>query len=808
MENHESCSEKGMDASRDSSPVSGDLSSPAASESKVPEVSAGNSRNVLAECEVSAPGGAASMKAGHPAFLSEFYGHSRLHHISTAGQELKRYVQSLAESNAERIFPAREKLKVQARTSENFEFGGDSPLENMRVVMHLDMDCFFVSVGLRNHPELRGQPIAVTHSKGKRNGIQDGSDPLFEANHYANESKKKLGGVFHVEEDSIMSAVDPPKISKYSKEFGSLSEIASCSYEAREAGIRNGMFLGEAMRRCPNLKTIPYDFEGYSEVSKQLYDIVASYTLDVEAVSCDELYIECTELLKDTGIAPLLFASILRSEIKQKTGCTASAGLGSNMLLARLGNRRAKPNGQYFVQEEEVEDFMKEQKVRDLPGVGYTTSKRLEQAGVSTCGDLQSWPLSRLQKEFGPKTGSGLYDRCRGKCDRKVQVQKERKSVSAEINYGIRFEEDEEVYKFINELAVEVQNRLQNINSKGKSVTLKLMIRRPEAPVQTAKFMGHGVCNSISKSILLKTATSDASIIGKECCSLVRMLKIKPQDHRGIGIQISKLESNQREEKSFNALESFLCKEKNTNVADNSNQEIFSPKKLREVADASPQEKNSIKDLFSKKAPPQKPVATFEAKITLEQIDQSVLDALPEDIRNEVLQTYRIPETSWFSNQSTSQKSSKSTVRTQSKSRVLNNKKSNKRLPSTSRIQSTNSIVSAFRKEVATVEEPPRKKKKATLGGVEDINDIRNLIKEWMQNSEGILEEDVEQFKNYLLDIVEEDLEKLNLILKYFYRLCSAAEKKWQEVYLKCLAYVQKKMLQSYGSMLEAKTQF
>lgn len=131
-----------------------------------------------------------------------------------------------------------------------------------------------------------GKPVAVTHSKGKRGGAQEGSDVHYEASHYRNQSKKKIEGLtssaeqnFSDEELFNEEFTEKPKVSKYSKEYGSLSEIASCSYEARKAGVRNGMFLGEALRRCPDLKTITYDFEGYSEVSRQLYDIVARYVL-------------------------------------------------------------------------------------------------------------------------------------------------------------------------------------------------------------------------------------------------------------------------------------------------------------------------------------------------------------------------------------------------------------------------------------------------------------------------------------------------------------------------------------------------
>ncbi|GFT54025.1 DNA repair protein REV1 [Trichonephila clavipes] len=632
-----------------------------------------------------------AVKAGHPEFLSEFYNHSRLHHISTAGQELKRYVQYLVENNKEKYFPGREKLrelyqqKLNSENSSRITSETCNGIKNkvQHVIMHLDMDCFFVSVGLKKHPELRGVPVAVTHSKGKRGGPQDGSDINYEASYYANESERKLGGLISSNNKASKSANEKPKISMYSNEYGSLSEIASCSYEARKAGVRNGMFLGEALRRCPNLKTIPYDFEGYSEVSKQLYNIVASYTLDIEAVSCDELYIDCTELLQDIQLSPCQFASVLRAEIEKETGCTASAGMGGNMLLARLANKAAKPNGQHYVNESDVEEFMKNQNVGDLPGVGYTFTKKLQNLNVKTCEDLKAWTSAKLQQEFGPKTGLTLFNRCRGKDDRTVQCHKIRKSVSAEINYGIRFETEDEVYNFISELSTEVQNRVQNIGCKGKSVTLKLMVRKSDAPVETAKFMGHGVCDHFSKSVMLKSATDSSQIISKECCNIICSLKIKPQDYRGIGIQLSKLENVESKRNGLKGV--FNSSNNESPDADMSKNGIFSPKKLKLVNKPLPEkstikhylsnkhsspsklsnnslenaleqgtsfkkqletpskstgENKTIKDFLSKKTPT-KEKSNDLRNFLPEEIDQSVLEALPEDLRKEILESYK-----------------------------------------------------------------------------------------------------------------------------------------------------------------------
>lgn len=147
-----------------------------------------------------------------------------------------------------------------------------------------------------------------------------------------------------------------------------MSEIASCSYEARKAGLKNGMFLGQALKLCPNLKVIEYNFEGYTEVSYALYNTVASYTLSIEAVSCDEMYVECSKVLSETGLTPLEFADVLRSEIKEITGCPVSTGFGANKLQARLATKKAKPDGKFHLSSADAESFIADFNVRDLPG--------------------------------------------------------------------------------------------------------------------------------------------------------------------------------------------------------------------------------------------------------------------------------------------------------------------------------------------------------------------------------------------------------------------------------------------------------
>ncbi|XP_039756806.1 DNA repair protein Rev1 isoform X2 [Pararge aegeria] len=486
---------------------------------------------------------AVTKSAADPNFISEFYNNSRLHHISQLGACFKQYVNDLREeSNFE--FPAHDEFKSKIFSISNTKKNTSNIVfQDSRVIMHIDMDCFFVSVGLRNKPELRGKPVAVTHSKGGQPRLKrPGVDRETEFNLYKQKQIKKLSKAMGIAEDmKIETRID--NITDEDDKYGSMSEIASCSYEARAKGVKNGMFMGAALKLCPDLQTIPYDFEGYKEVAYTLYNTISQYTLDIEAVSCDEMYVDCTELLKTLNVSVHDFAFAIRDEIKRKTGCPCSTGFGGNRLQARLATKQAKPNGQFFLTSDLVDEFMYNINLRELPGVGRQISTKLESLGHITCGSLQILSLASLQHHLGIKVGAQLYDQCRGCDTHPLTFHTVRKSVSAEVNYGIRFDNYKQCEEFLKQLSAEVHSRMQQFKVVGKCITLKLMVRAKDAPLETAKFMGHGFCDPISKSTTLQNATNDINIITKEVISICKKQNIDPKEMRGIGIQITKLDS-------------------------------------------------------------------------------------------------------------------------------------------------------------------------------------------------------------------------------------------------------------------------
>ena len=427
--------------------------------------------------------------AKDPKFLEEYFTNSRLHHISLMGSEAKDYISELR-TNHKGEFPARMNLQHLSKPTENF-------LPEMEsVIAHIDMDCFFVSVGLRARPDLRGRPVAVTHTKGN------------------NPDDKTT----------------------------SMAEIASCSYEARERGVKNGMFMGQALRLCPDLETMPYDFEGYKSASRNLYDIVASYTMNIMAVSCDEMFVDISSLCRDVHMRPEDFALKLREEVFSSTGCPSSVGLGPNILLARLATKKAKPNGQFMVTEPMVEDFMAVFNVRDLPGIGRNMEEKLRALGAVTVGDLLSVQLSKLKDEFGQKSGQMLYDKARGKDDRQLEYEHVRKSIGIEVNYGIRFTSWDEVQLFLERLSEELSGRMKRLSLEARSITLKLMVRAENADVETSKYNGHGICDTSNKTSSLHSHTNSRELLYKEILALTRSSLTKEVcDLRGVGVSMTKL---------------------------------------------------------------------------------------------------------------------------------------------------------------------------------------------------------------------------------------------------------------------------
>jgi DNA polymerase-4 len=246
-----------------------------------------------------------------------------------------------------------------------------------RRVIHLDMDCFYAAIEVRDRPALRGKPIGVGGARDRR-------------------------GV-----------------------------LTTCNYEARAFGVRSAMPTFMALQRCPSLVVVPTRFDVYRREAAVIRGILQRFTPLVEPLSLDEAYLDVTA---HPG-APGPLAQVIREMIFRKTKLTSSAGIGPNKLVAKIASDINKPNGQLEVMPEEVPEFMAQLPVRKIWGIGPATERKLDQLGVKVCADLQRFSRLELQQEFG-KFGIELYDLCRGIDSRPVEPERPRKSLSTDETFS------------------------------------------------------------------------------------------------------------------------------------------------------------------------------------------------------------------------------------------------------------------------------------------------------------------------------------------------------------------------------------
>ncbi|CAN1763570.1 DNA repair protein REV1 [Linum perenne] len=250
-------------------------------------------------------------------------------------------------------------------------------------------------------------------------------------------------------------------------------------------------------------------------VADKFYDILHKHCTKVQAVSCDEAFLEATH---SAGLDPELLASEIRKEIFVTTGCSASAGIAGNMLMARVATRAAKPNGQCYIPQEKVEEHLELLPIKTLPGIGHVLAEKLKNRNIQTCGQLRLISKGSLQSDFGAKTGEMLWNYSRGVDNRSVGVTQESKSIGAEVNWGVRFKALEDSYRFLADLCKEVSLRLQGCGARGRTFTLKVhysipIKKRRKDAGEPVKYMGHGDCENLSHSMTIPIATDEIDVL-------------------------------------------------------------------------------------------------------------------------------------------------------------------------------------------------------------------------------------------------------------------------------------------------------
>ncbi|NVJ62542.1 MAG: DNA polymerase IV [Gammaproteobacteria bacterium] len=289
----------------------------------------------------------------------------------------------------------------------------------MRKIIHVDMDCFYAAVEVRDNPGLSKQPVAVG-GRAERRGV-----------------------------------------------------IATCNYIAREFGVHSALSSAVAKKRCPDLIIIPPNLNKYRDVSRVIQNIFHRYTDVIEPLSLDEAYLDVSSSEHHSGSATWI-AQQIKSDIFHEVGLTASAGVAPNKFLAKIASDWNKPDGLKVITPEQVDDFVFQLPVEKIHGVGKVTARKLHNLNFRSCGDLQGATETELIERFG-KFGKSLFRYARGIDERQVASHRERKSVSVETTFRDDKHSLEELYRELPGLIESLERRLNNLSSRSfKSLFVKI----------------------------------------------------------------------------------------------------------------------------------------------------------------------------------------------------------------------------------------------------------------------------------------------------------------------------------------------
>ena len=345
------------------------------------------------------------------------------------------------------------------------------------------MDAFFASVEQHDNPELKGKPVAV-----------GGSGPR--------------------------------------------SVVAAASYEARKFGVRSAMPSVTAIKLCPGLIFVRHNFDRYKEVSGQVHEVFRKFTDLIEPLSIDEAFLDVTCDKQNIGSATII-AEKIRAEIKEKTGLAASAGVSVNKFLAKIASDINKPDGLFVIRPEEAEKFIENLNVEKFYGIGRVTADKMHKLGIHKGSDLKKWDLTSLVRNFG-KAGVFFHEIVRGKDDRPVDSDSERKSIGTELTYEKDLTTSFEIITELYKLEKELMERIVHSGITGRSITLKI------------KFSDF---RQITRSRTLQNYIRDFESLHKTVTEIRKSADLENTRIRLLGVTISNLETEDYEDRQLHLFE-------------------------------------------------------------------------------------------------------------------------------------------------------------------------------------------------------------------------------------------------------------
>jgi DNA polymerase-4 len=344
-----------------------------------------------------------------------------------------------------------------------------------RTILHLDLDAFFCSVEELHDPSLRGKAFAV-------GGRPEGR------------------GV-----------------------------VASCSYAARQFGVRSAMPMSRALRLCPGLLVISHHFGNYGEMSEKVMERLNDLSPLVEQISIDEAFVDISDLHEP----PKAIARRLQKRVNDELGLPCSVGVASNKLVAKIatevGKKTAKkespPNAITVVPRGTEPAFLEPLPATMLWGVGPKTAAKLAGMGINTIGDIARHPPGDLARRFG-ENGRDLARRARGVDDSPISMDHEAKSVSQETTFAQDVRDDKLLADTLRKLSAKVGRRLRQAGIAG--VTVKLKLRWPDF-------------TTLTRQVTLSQPTDQDEEIYHLAFDLMDKVRAKGKAVRLIGVGVSGL---------------------------------------------------------------------------------------------------------------------------------------------------------------------------------------------------------------------------------------------------------------------------
>ena len=286
-----------------------------------------------------------------------------------------------------------------------------------RWIMHLDMDAFFASVEQLDNPAYKGKPVIIG---GTQRGV-----------------------------------------------------AATASYEARAFGVRSAMPIFQARKLCPHGIYLRGNRKRYEEKSREVMEVLFSFSPLVEAASIDEAYVDLTGLERVFEMDVSQLVHVIQKKIYEVSGLTCSVGLAPVKFLAKIASDMRKPNGVSVLTSGDIPLFLSTLPVQRIPGVGKRTLTVLEQLGVATAGDVMRYPEEFWTRKLG-KFGGELYLRAQGIDNRPVVVEYERKSESAENTFSENTKDMDVLTSWLLQQSERVGRSLRQQKLAGRTITLKV----------------------------------------------------------------------------------------------------------------------------------------------------------------------------------------------------------------------------------------------------------------------------------------------------------------------------------------------